>query len=103
MWRYARYVLTRSSRHTRLLLPTLWKGARWWSHDSRLSPQFWRFLAAAGVFELGMFVFYLLYNLFLLERGFHEDFLGANASAMQIGGIVGTIPGGIAARTWGLR
>ena len=40
----------------------------------RESPggDFWRFIGAASLANLGQFVFYLLYNLYLLDRGFED-------------------------------
>jgi predicted MFS family arabinose efflux permease len=102
-WRYLLFFSTRLIRHLRLTPPTLSNGFRWWLHENGISPGFMQFLAAAAVFELGLFIFYLLFNLLLLDRGFHEDFLGANSGAMQIGAIAGTIPGGLAAQRWGLK
>jgi predicted MFS family arabinose efflux permease len=101
-WRYLVFVLSRLVRHTRVLVPVLAKGTAWFLANRGISAQFLRFIAAAAVYELGLFVFYLLYSLFLLDRGFAEDFLGANAGAMQIGGIAGAVPAGVAAAKWGL-
>jgi predicted MFS family arabinose efflux permease len=101
-WRYLLFVSSRLARHTRVLVPVLAKGSAWLLANRGISAQFLRFLAAAAVFELGLFVFYLLYSLFLLDLGFAEGFLGANAGAMQAGGIAGAVPAGAAAGRWGL-
>jgi predicted MFS family arabinose efflux permease len=101
-WRYLLFVLSRLARHTRVLFPVLVKGSAWFLANRGISSQFLRFMGAAAVFELGLFVFYLLYSLFLLDRGFAEDFVGANSSAMQVGGIAGAVPAGAAAGKWGL-
>ena len=102
-WRYLLYFCSRSlrhvgssSRHSRVGF-----GGGFIKED--VSSRFVRFLAASAVFELGMFIFYLLYNLLLLDRGFHEDFLGAVGGTMQAGGIAGTLPAGFAAKQWGLK
>lgn len=102
-WRYLLFFCTRLFHHLRLLIPTLANGLRWWLYQTGISSRFLRFLAASAVFELGMFIFYLLYNLLLLDRGFHEDFLGAVSGTTQVGGIAGTIPAGLVARQWGLK
>lgn len=47
------------------------------------------------LFDTGMFVFFFLYNLYLLDCGFNEKFLGLVTSAMAVGSIVGTVPAGI--------
>ena len=61
----------------------------WWERN-RLERPFWLFLAATCLFNFGMFMFVLLYNLYLLDRGFKEDFLGWVASCSTIGNIAGT-------------
>ena len=40
------------------------------------------FLLAESLFNLGLFVFFLLYNLHLLDLGFDESFLGMAAALM---------------------
>jgi len=52
------------------------------------------FLASASLFNLGLFVFFLLYNLYLLELGFDESFLGILTGAMTAGSVCGTLPAG---------
>jgi MFS family permease len=102
-WRYLLFFGSRVLHHLKLIIPTLAGGLRWWLNQVGISSRFLRFLAAAAVFELGMFIFFVLYNLLLLDRGFHEDFLGAVTGTMQVGAIAGTIPAGLAARQWGLK
>jgi MFS family permease len=58
---------------------------------------------AAVAFNFGQFIFVLLYNLRLLDLGFREDLLGTISSAGAIGCVVGTIPGAMAVRRFGLR
>src|SRR5215204_17385 len=55
-----------------------------------LGRPFWVFLLASCLFNVGMFIFVLLYNLYLLDLGFKEDFLGLVASVTTTGNIVGT-------------
>ncbi len=61
--------------------------SRWTRY--RLGNQFWIFLAASCLFNLGMFMYVLLYNLYLLDLGYKEDFLGWVSSAMTAGNILG--------------
>lgn len=75
---------------------------KWWLEKS-LGERFWRFLAASFLFDSGMFIFFLLYNLYLLDLGFHEDFLGWTTSAMTFGAIVGSLPCGWFAHRFNLR
>lgn len=86
-----------------LLFVFLWHGMRFQQSRIGFSRQFWKFLAASFCFDLGMTIFFFLYNLLLLERGFQTDFLGAMASAMNLGTIVCTIPAGILIQRLGLR
>jgi MFS family permease len=68
-----------------------------------IGKEFWTFFAASFFFVFGMFIFFLLYNLYLLDRGFKEHFLGLVTSFSSIGSIVGTVPAGMIARRFGLR
>ena len=74
-----------------------------WLSRKGLSRDFWKFFAAAFCFDFGIAMFLFLYNLFLLDFGFAEKAIGLIASAMTIGGVVGTIPVGILARSVGLH
>ena len=81
----------------------LYSGARYQVSSSGLSRAFWTFFAASFFFDLGLFIFFFLYNLFLLDRGFDEKFLGAMASVMSIGSIACTLPAGLLINRLGLR
>ena len=69
----------------------------------KFSGPFWIFLAVAIAFNFGLFIFSLLYNLFLSDLGFREDFLGVVNGASRIGSLAGTIPAAFLARRYGLR
>ena len=104
--RPTRYVAQLTSRvaHQASMLPTtLWHGLRWWWSMKELGTQFWIYFAASFFFDFGMFIFFFLYNLYLLDCGFKENFVGLATSASALGGIVGTIPSGMMARRFGLR
>jgi hypothetical protein len=101
--KYAAYVLKRTTHHARALLTTLPEGIAWWWKSRDLGKPFVIFLAAASLFNFGMFVFVLLYNLYLLDLGFQEDFLGLIASAMTAGSIAGSLPAGWLGQRFGLR
>ncbi len=64
---------------------------------------FWRFVGAASLANLGQFIFYLLYNLYLLDRGFAEDSLGLIASASTAGSLAAALPAGYLLHRIGLR
>lgn len=74
----------------------------WWLSKG-LGREFWHFLAVSFLFDSGMFIFFLLYNLYLLDLGFRDDFLGWTTSAMAIGSIAGSLPGGLLSHRLGLR
>ncbi len=97
------YVASRMTYHARILPPTLWRGARWWLAAKEVGSGFWSFFAASFFYVFGMYIFFLLYNLYLLDRGFKEDFLGLVTSASAIGSIAGSIPAGLLAHRFGLR
>ena len=69
-------------------------GFRLWLSSFNLGKGFWSFFAGSFFFDLGMVIFFVLYNLYLLDRGYKENVLGLVASASAIGGIVGAIPAG---------
>ncbi len=81
----------------------LWHGTRWWWSTKELGREFWNFLAVSFLFDVGMFIFFVLYNLYLLDRGFRENFVGLVVSATAIGSVAGTIPAGLLARRLGLQ
>jgi MFS family permease len=101
--KYLGYLASRVGYHARILPRSLWNGARWWLATKNVGKGLWTFLASSFFFAFGMYVFFLLYNLYLLDHGFKESFLGLVASASAIGGIVGTVPAGIFAQRFGLR
>ncbi len=61
------------------------------------------FLAAECIFNLGLGVFYLLYNLYLLDRGFEEGFLGLVSALLTAGSVCGTLPAGWFIARFGLN
>jgi MFS family permease len=96
-------VASRTVHHLRTLIPTVSQGAKWWWTRQRLDRNFLIFLFASGLFDLGEFIFFLLYNLYLLDLGFHEKLVGRIASAMTIGSFIGVVPAAALVHRWGLR
>jgi len=74
-----------------------------WVKGKRLARPFWVFLLASCLFNTGMFVFVLLYNLFLLDLGYREDFLGLVSSFTTAGNIAGTVGAVLLTRRIGLK
>jgi MFS family permease len=68
-----------------------------------LGSQFWSFFAASACFDFGLFIFFLLFNLYLLKLGYNEAFLGLVNGFMLAGSVVGSAPAGIAIQRLGIR
>lgn len=67
------------------------------------SRSFWTFLFAENLYDFGLYIFVLLYNLYLLDLGYREDFLGWVTTAMTTGSIIGSLPSAGVARLFGLK
>ena len=102
-FKYARHLVERSAYHARTLPATLGHGLMWQRRTSGLTRSFWVFLSVAALYNFGVSVFFLLYNLYLLDRGYREDFLGSVASALTVGSIAGVLPAAALARRFGLK
>jgi hypothetical protein len=101
--RVLRFAGSRLVHHARALVPSLYGGARWYWRRSRLGGGFLRFQATSALFTLGVLVFLVIYNLYLIGLGYHEAFLGRIAGAMRLGSLLGTIPAAALAYRAGLR
>ncbi len=97
----ARFVTKRMAHHARAIGPTLRDGLRFGIRKYEIDPRLGRFLGATALFNFGLGIFFLLYNVFLTGRGYHEDLLGTVASAMSLGSIAGTLPGAFVLRKFG--
>ncbi|MEO8025563.1 MAG: MFS transporter [Bryobacteraceae bacterium] len=93
-WSQARRIADRSWHHAGSLAPTALEGFGWWSKTQGISDGFWRFLGAALLFNAGLFVFVLLYNIYLAggELGFGEGAIGLFHSAFTTGSLTGILP-----------
>jgi predicted MFS family arabinose efflux permease len=87
---YSGFVASRLKHHARAIAPTLIGGVRLWWQSLGFAPGFSAFIAASALFDIGEFIFVLLYNLYLLDRGFREDFIGIVSGCMTAGMLVGT-------------
>ncbi len=89
---YILHLVHRSVHHLRALIPTLTGGISWFGRGRlQLGRPFWQFLAAATCFNLGLFIYFLLYNLYLLKLDFREDFIGYVTAAMTTGSLLGSL------------
>jgi MFS family permease len=100
--RTSRFLAGRAVFHARALAALLRSGFHWRMRSSGLSGGYWLFLGASSFFVLGMFIYVLLYNLYLLDLGFREDFVGQVNSASTAGMVAAILPAAVLARRWGL-
>jgi MFS family permease len=97
------HVGRRLRHHAVSLFTTAASGARWWWRTNSFGTQFWTFLGAAVLFNLALFPFFLLYNLFLADHGYKMEFLGNVNGAARLGSLAGTLPAAWLAHRIGLR
>jgi MFS family permease len=102
-WRYWTFAASRVAHHARAVPSTAVSALRWFGAPLELGPQYWRFLLSEGFFDFGMFVFVFLYNLYLLQLGFREDFLGLLSGINTAGNVAGTILAVFAIQRFGMR
>lgn len=72
-------------------IPRVSRGVSGWRGSINLGRPFFVFLSASCLFNIGMFMFVLLYNLYLLDIGYKEDFLGWMSSMTTAGNLIGTV------------
>lgn len=101
--RYAAHIAGRAIYHARSLPAVAGHGLIWKSRAWQLPAAFWRFLAASCLFNAGLFHFFLLYNLFLLDLGYRENVLGQVAGAFTAGSLVAVLPAAAVVRRLGLK
>jgi predicted MFS family arabinose efflux permease len=101
--RYLSFAGSRAVHHTRALIPSLLGGAKWYWIRNQFGGGFLRLQAASALFCLGVFIFFLLYNLYLLRLGFREDLLGRVSSCVSLGTVLGAGPAAVVTRRMGLR
>ena len=100
---YAYWLISRGALHYAPLPRALWRGLSYQLARKNLGRPFWTFFAASFCFDLGMTMYFFLYNLYLLDRGWDAKFLGIMMSALNIGSIACTIPAGILIQRIGIR
>lgn len=83
--------------------PPFWKNPSSWLRDKGLGRGYWIFFAAAFFFDAGFSVYFFLFNLYLLDRGFNERAMGWIGGALTLGSLAGTLPAGVLVRRIGLR
>jgi MFS family permease len=98
-----RFLLRRSGHHVRTLHSTGLRGLEWFWIRWRPGPGFSTFLLVSVLFDFGEFVFFLLYNLYLIERKLDVKFIGQVASMLTAGSFAGVLPASAIVRRFGLR
>jgi MFS family permease len=89
---YSRHLLARAGHHARALASFFWRGLRWKTGLLALGRDYHTFLFSSLLFNLGLFVIVLLYNLHLAALGFREDAIGRIAAAHTAGSVAGILP-----------
>jgi len=98
-----RFLWERTGHHARTMPLTCMRGLEWWWIRQQLGRDFLLFLSASVLFDFGEFVFFLLYNIYLLECGFDEKFIGQAAAVLTAGTFIGVIPAAAITHRAGLR
>jgi predicted MFS family arabinose efflux permease len=82
---------------------SFWKNPIAWLRKENLSRGYWTFFAAAFFYDAGFAVYFFLFNLYLMDRGFSDRVIGLIGGSFTLGSLVGTLPAGALARRTGLR
>ena len=102
-WQSMKFIVSRALHHARALPAVALSAMRWFGAGTGLGKPYWRFFFAEGFFNFGMFVFVFLYNLYLLQLGYREDFLGVLASVMTGSSVAGSLIAVAAMQRFGIR
>jgi MFS family permease len=101
--RYVRKFIGRAVYHTKTLVPACLEGVDWWWRSKGFEPAFLTYWGAASLYNLGLFIFFLLYNVYLARVGYKEDFIGLATSLMTAGALAGSLPAGAIIGKLGVR
>jgi MFS family permease len=70
---------------------------------TRFTRNFLVYLAVVIFWSLGLMTFFLVYNLYLLDLGFDEVFIGKISAAMTLGSLAITLPSGFLLNRYGIN
>jgi MFS family permease len=70
---------------------------------SRFGRNLWLYLSAAMLWSVGLMTFFLAYNLYLLDLGFQEKFIGQVSASMTFGSLAATLPSAFLLNRFGLN
>lgn len=82
---------------------SFWRNPAAWFKEQNLGRGYWIFFSAAFFFDAGFSIYFFLFNLYLLDRGFNERAMGLIGGAVTLGSLVGTLPAGALSRRIGVR
>jgi predicted MFS family arabinose efflux permease len=91
---YGQKLAARAVFHLRVLPPLCLRAIGWRWNSLGLTSGFLSYWAAASMYNLGLFIFFLLYSLYLAQLGYKEDFIGLATSLMTAGALAGSLPAG---------
>ncbi|MGA7339954.1 MAG: MFS transporter [Terracidiphilus sp.] len=81
----------------------LWRDPRGWMREKNLGRGYWVFFETAFFYDAGFSIYFFLFNLYLLDRGFNERAMGWIGGAFTLGSLAGFLPAGALGRRLGLR
>lgn len=70
---------------------------------TRFSRNYWVYWTSGVVWSLGLMAYFLVYNLYLLDLGFDEAFIGDVSAAFTLGSLAMTLPGGWLLTRFGIK
>jgi predicted MFS family arabinose efflux permease len=97
------FFLSRFRHHVGAFFSTCFHGLEWFWIRRRPDSEFLKYLLVSVLFDFGEFVFFLLYNLYLVDRGFDEKFIGQVSAAFTAGTFAGALPASMLSKRIGLR
>lgn len=69
----------------------------------RFSHNYWVYWTSGVVWSLGSMVYFLVHNLYWLDLGFDEAFIGNVSAAFTLGSLTATLPGGCFLSRFGIK
>ena len=80
-----------------------WRDPIAWVRRKNLGSGYWIFFTSAFFYDAGFAIYFFLFNLYLMDRGFTDRAIGLIGGSFTAGSLVGTLPAGRLERRAGLR